>query len=116
MSQITDTQITDLELSAYQIADLVRSHFVNWQNGHAYIPRSALRAMGRRYLVLRDLDELTEGELYEFGRLYAWFALMYAPFGDLPQVPDLAVDFCNLVNSPPPPPVEYYNSESVEGN
>lgn len=91
--------MTDDVLKAiYQQADAVRQYYEQWHAGQAYIPKPALRAMGRRYLSLRDRDDLSEVEWYEFGRLYAWFALLYAPFGDIPDTSDLAIDFYNLAN------------------
>lgn len=108
MSEHTESMTDDVLQAVYYAADAVRAHYESWKAGQAYIPKPALRAMGRRYLTLRNRDDLSAAEWYEFGRLYAWFSLLYASFGDVPDTADLAIDFCNLVNHSPTqsPPLE----------
>ena len=91
----------EIEQVSYELARQARHHFEAWRSGKFYIPRPALRAMGRRYLWLRSQPSLIMLELCEFGRLYAFFALVYAPFGELQDQSQLAIDFCNLVNHSP---------------
>ena len=93
MNTIYDQMVQD----SYELARQAKQYFDDWQAGRVYIAKPALRAMGRRYLYLRDKSEMTMLELYEFGRLYAFFALLY-PDGDLPSPADTAVEFCNLLS------------------
>ena len=102
MQNLPASVLEDIEKSSYEIARRVKQHFDAWQAGEVYIPKSALRAMGRRYLALRDRDDLRPLEVYEFGALYAFFCLMYPPDGEIPSVASLAIDFCNLVNTHSP--------------
>lgn len=76
-----------------------RQLFDEWKSGQFYIPRPALRAMGRRYMALRDKPTLTMIELFEFGRLYGFFALVYPEGLELPSPSAVAVDFCNLFST-----------------
>jgi len=101
MTTLDEIENPDIELLSYQLAKQAHDHFKACQAGKAYIPKPALRAMGRRYLLLRDRDDLTQLEICEWGRLYAFFALVYAPLGDIPDTAELAIDFCNLVNHSP---------------
>ena len=97
MYQLDASVIDDIEKASYEIAQRVAVYFQDWKAGRVYIPKSALRAMGRRYLYLRDVQELRPLEVYEFGALFAFFSLMYPPDGDIPSVPGVAIDFCNLL-------------------
>jgi len=102
MYQLDASVIDDVEKASYEIARRVKQHFDAWQAGEVYIPNSALRAMGRRYLSLRDRDDLRPLEVYEFGALYAFFCLVYPPDGEILSVASLAIDFCNLLNNHSP--------------
>lgn len=101
-----ESMLLRIDEEAFQLAQQVQQFFTAWKAGEIYIPKAALRAMGRRYLVLRDNDDLTMQELYEFGRLYAFFCLMYPPNGDIVTPGAIAIDFSNLiierVNTPSP--------------
>lgn len=97
MSELTESLLEDIERVSYQIAQEARQYFNDWQAGKVYIPEPALRAMGRRYIALRDQAELLPLELYEFGRLYCFFCHVYPADGyDLTSA-GIAIDFCNLV-------------------
>ena len=98
MYQLEASLLDDVERTSYEIARQATEFFNDWKSGKVYVPKSALRAMGRRYLVLRDLENLRPLEVYEFGRLYAFFCLVYPPDGEIPTVPGIAIDFCNLIN------------------
>ena len=97
MYNLDTSVIEDIERASYEIARRVAEYFQDWKAGRVYIPKSALRAMGRRYLYLRDVQELRPIEVYEFGALFAFFSLMYPPDGDIPSIAGMAVDFCNLL-------------------
>lgn len=97
MYQLNASVIEDIEKASYEIAYRTVEYFHDWKAGKVYIPKSALRAMGRRYLYLRDKDDLRPLEVYEFGALFAFFSLLYPPDGDIPSVAGLAIDFCNLL-------------------
>lgn len=94
MSDLNVSLLDCIDDASYQIAKEVKEVFDLWKSGKLYIPKPALRAMGRRYLVLRDRD-LTIPELYEFGRLFCFFALVYPAPGDIPSAAAAAVDFYN---------------------
>lgn len=102
MYQLEASLLDDVERASYEIARQATEFFNDWRAGTVYIPKSALRAMGRRYLVLRDTENLRPLEAYEFGRLYAFFHLLYPPDGGFQSVAELAIDFCNLINLPSP--------------
>jgi hypothetical protein len=102
MQNLPASVLEDIEKSSYEIARRVTEYFNAWKAGEVYIPKSALRAMGRRYLFLRDGEDLSAVEVYEFGALYAFFCLMYPPDGEIPTVASMAIDFCNLINTPSP--------------
>lgn len=104
MYQLQPNTIDHIEEASFEIAKQVSDYFKTWRAGLVYIPRSALRAMGRRYLTLRDRDDLSMAEVFEFGRLYAFFALVYGANGETVTAAEIAVDFCNLINTSPPPP------------
>ena len=97
MNKLEHSLLDDIEGASYEIAKQAVQHFQDWKAGKVYIPKSALRAMGRRYLVLRDVENLLPLELYEFGRLYAFFAQVYPPDGEIPSPAGIAIDFCNLM-------------------
>lgn len=97
MKELNASVIEDIELASWEIARQTKTYFEEWQAGKVYISKSALRAMGRRYLYLRDAENLRPLEVYEFGRLYAFFCLLYPPDGDIFSAADIAVDFCNLL-------------------
>lgn len=97
MYNLNASVIEDIERASYEIADRVANYFQDWKAGRVYIPKSALRAMGRRYLYLRDVQELRTLEVYEYGALFAFFSLMYPPDGEIPSVAGMAIDFCNLL-------------------
>jgi hypothetical protein len=102
MFNLSASVLDDLESGSYELARQATEYFNSWKAGQVYIPKSALRAMGRRYLYLRDADDLSMLELFEFGRLYAFFCLMYPPDGEIPSVAAIAIELCNLVNTPSP--------------
>jgi hypothetical protein len=102
MYQLQASLLDDIEKASYEVARQATEFFNDWKAGKVYIPVQALRAMGRRYLYLRDNDNLLPLEVYEFGRLYAFFCLVYPPDGELPSVAAIAIDFCNLINLPSP--------------
>jgi hypothetical protein len=106
MYQLEASLIDDIEKASYEVARQAVEFFNEWKSGKVYIPVQALRAMGRRYLVLRDCENLTPLEVYEFGRLYAFFCLLYPPNGELLSVAAIAIDFCNLINNPSPTEIE----------
>jgi hypothetical protein len=97
MSDIPASVLDELEQTASYIATQTRIYFDQWRRGEVYIPKPALRAMARRYFVLRDQIELTVAEGQEFMRLYAWFCLTFPPDGHLPSPTDTAVDCLNLL-------------------
>lgn len=101
MYRLEASLLDEVEKVSYDLVRQSTEYFNDYKAGRVYIPRSALRAMGRRYLVLRDQDNLSLLELCEFGRLYAFFCLMY-PNGEVFTVAGIAIDFCNLVNATPP--------------
>ena len=97
MYNLSASVIDDIEKASYEIASRSAEYFRDWKAGRVYIPMSALRAMGRRYLYLRDTQDLLPLEVYEYGALFAFFSLMYPPDGEIPSVPGMAIDFCNLL-------------------
>jgi len=97
MNDLSVSVLDDIERVSYEIARQAKQHFDDWKAGKVYIPTSGLRAMGRRYLYLRDVADLRPLEVYEFGRLYAFFCLVYPPDGEIPSAAGLAIDFCNLL-------------------
>lgn len=97
MTELSVSVLEDIERASYELSRQATEFFNDWKSGKVYLPKSALRAMGRRYLVLRDTDELRPLEVYEFGRLYAFFCLVYPPDAELPTVAGMAIDFCNLL-------------------
>lgn len=97
MSNLHVSVLDDIETASYEIAKQATQYFQDWKAGKVYISPSALRAMGRRYLTLRDAESLRPLEVYEFGRLYAFFCLAYPPDGELLSVVDIAIDFSNLM-------------------
>jgi len=97
MYELVESLLEDLDKVAYHMAGEVREYFELWKSGKVYIPKSALRAMARRYLALRDAPQLTLPQVYEFGRLYAFFCLAYPPDGELLSNADMAIDFYNLM-------------------
>jgi len=97
MTELSVSVLDDIERASYEISRQAQEFFNDWKSGKVYVPNSALRAMGRRYLVLRDLENLRPLEVYEFGRLYAFFCLVYPPDGEIPSVAGMAIDFCNLI-------------------
>lgn len=101
MYKLDASVIDDIETASFVISKQAVAHYNDWKAGKVYISRSALRAMGRRYLYLRDREELLPLELWEFGRLFAFFSLAY-PADDIPSAAAIAIDFCNLINSPSP--------------
>lgn len=107
MDKLPNSLLQDIDQASYEIARQARQYFDDWKSGKVYIPMPALRAMGRRYLHLRDVQNLLPLEVYEFGRLYAFFCLVY-PDGELPSLAVIAIDFSNLIieRSTPPPLVE----------
>jgi len=98
MKRLDASAHEDIVRDSYELAQQARLVFEEYQAGRIYIPRSALKAMGRRYLHLRDADDLSMLEVYEFGRLYAFFSLLYPVHGELPSPADTAVDLCNLLS------------------
>ena len=102
MDNLSASVIDDIEKASYEIARQAVEHFNDWKAGRVYISQAALRAMGRRYLYVRDLSEPSIHEVYEFGRLYAFFCMMYPPNGEIPSVAGIAIDFCNVLNIPSP--------------
>ena len=96
MNNLSASVMQDIEDSSYALAQQAIELFQEWKAGKYYIPKPALRAMGRRYLKLRDKEVMSLAEVYEFGRLYAFFCLVY-PDGDLPSPADIAVDFYNVL-------------------
>lgn len=102
MYRLKPSLIEDIEKTSYELARQSVEYFNDYKAGRVYIPKSALRVMGRRYLMLRDREDLSLVELCEFGRLYAFFCLMY-PNGEEFTVAGIAIDFCNLINATPPP-------------
>lgn len=98
MKQLTASVLDDIENASYNIAQQAVDYFNDWKAGRVYIPIRAMQAMGRRYLYLRDAEDLRPLEVYEFGRLFAFFSLVYPPGGEIPSVPGIAIDFCNLLN------------------
>lgn len=99
MNYLSESVMQDIERDSYTLAQQAKAHYESWRAGEVYIPKPALRAMGRRYLKLRDRENLTLLEVYEFGRLYAFFALVYPPDGDIPHPAAIAIDFCNVLLS-----------------
>ena len=97
MTRLTESLLEDIEQVSYTIAQEAIQYFHDWQAGKVYIPQPALKAMGKRYLHLRDLEDLRPLELYEFGRLYAFFCQLYPPDGFDLTAAGIAIDFCNLV-------------------
>lgn len=97
MYQLEASLLDDISKVAYHMVEEVKNFFNLWKSGEIYIPKPALRAMGRRYLALRDAPELTIQQVYEFGRLYAFFCLLYPPDGEIPSVAGMAIDYCNLL-------------------
>lgn len=97
MYELESSLLDDFSKVSYRMVEEVRNFFNLWKGGNVYIPQSALRAMGRRYIALRDAPELTIQQVYEFGRLYAFFCLLYPPDGEILSVADMAIDFCNLL-------------------
>jgi len=87
----------DIVRDSYELAQRARRLYDEWRAGRVYIPKGALKAMGRRYLFLRDAPDLTVLEVYEFGVLYAFFSLLYPVNGEIPSPADTAVDLCNLL-------------------
>lgn len=96
MNNLPASVMQDIEDSSYALAQQAIELFQEWKAGKYYIPKPALRAMGRRYLKLRDMQTMSLAEVYEFGRLYAFFSLVY-PDGDLPRPADIAIDFYNVL-------------------
>lgn len=96
MNNLSESLLQDITRDSYELAKQAKEFFESWQEGKVYIPKSALRAMGRRYLSLRDKPSLSVLELYEFGRLFAFFSLLY-PDGEIPSPADVAVTYCNLL-------------------
>lgn len=101
MYHLEHSLIDEIEKTSYELSRQAMEHFNNYKAGRVYIPPSALRAMGRRYLKLRDRENLSMVDLCEFGRLYGFFCLMY-PNGENFTVAGIAIDFCNLINATPP--------------
>jgi hypothetical protein len=97
MPELDVSLLDDFDKVAYHVVEEVRNFFELWKSGKVYIPKSALRAMGRRYLALRDTEQITMQQVYEFGRLYAFFCLLYPPDGEMPTVAGMAIDYCNLL-------------------
>ena len=97
MPKLSESLLEDIERVAYEIADQEIAYFNAWQRGEVYIPQPALRAMGRRYLTLRDAENLLPIEVFEFGRLYAFFCQLYPPDGFDLTTAGIAIDFCNLL-------------------
>jgi hypothetical protein len=99
MARLDASLHDDIVRDSYELATQAKQRFEDWRAGRVYIPKAALRAMGRRYLHLRDREDLSLVEVYEFGRLFAFFALVYPPDGDIPSPADVAIDFCNLLST-----------------
>lgn len=99
MAELNESLLEDIERVSYQIAREAKQYFDDWQAGKVYIPEPAIKAMGRRYLDLRDRPSLLPLEVYEFGRLYAFFAQMYPHDGFDLTPAGIAIDFCNLLIS-----------------
>jgi len=97
MNNLNASVLDDIEIASYEIAKQATQHFNDWKSGKVYIPLAALRAMGRRYLALRETESLLPLEVYEFGRLYAFFCLVYPPDGELLSPAAIAIDFSNLM-------------------
>ncbi len=97
MDELKESVLDDFSKVAYQVVDEVKTFFNLWKAGKVYIPKGALKAMGWRYLALRDTPELTESQVYEFARYYAFFCLMYPPDGEIPSIAGMAIDCCNLL-------------------
>ena len=97
MYQLTESLLEDIERVSYQIAQEAKQYFDDWQAGKVYIPQPALKAMGKRYLALRDAENLRPLEVYEFGRLYAFFCQLYPADGFDLTPAGIAIDFCNLL-------------------
>jgi hypothetical protein len=97
MTKLSASLLDDIEQTSYEIARQAREYFNDWKAGKVYIPVAALRAMGRRYLYLRELADLRSLEVYEFGRLYAFFCLAYPPDGEILSDAAIAIDFSNLM-------------------
>jgi hypothetical protein len=98
MNNLSASLHQDVVTHSRQLAQEAKDLFDGFRSGRVYIPRAALRAMGRRYLHLRGKDDLNMLELFEFGRLYGFFALLYPPDGDIPSPADIAIEFCNLLS------------------
>jgi len=96
MPALSASQLEDIELMSYQLAQQAVEHYRQWKAGEVKIGKFALRAMARRYMTLRELRTLKPLEVWEFGRLFAFFALVY-PNGDDDTPAGLAIDFCNLM-------------------
>ncbi len=97
MYELQESLLDDFSKVAYHTVEEVKNFFELWKSGKIYIPKAGLRAMGRRYLTLRDAETITIQEVFEFGRLYAFFCLMYPPDGEIPSVAGMAIDYCNLL-------------------
>ena len=97
MAELSASVLDDIERASYQIAKQAQEFYNDWKAGKVYIPRSALKAMGKRYLYLRDCENLRPLEVYEFGRLYAFFCLVYPPDGEILSPTAIAIDFSNLM-------------------
>lgn len=97
MSELNVSLLDDIESTSYEIARQAVEYFNDWKCGRVYIPKPALRAMGRRYIALREMVDMKPLELFEFGRLFAFFAQMYPPDGEIPSTAGIAIDFSNLM-------------------
>jgi hypothetical protein len=97
MTELSVSVLDDIERAAYDIARQAQDFYADWRAGKVYISVPALRAMGRRYLTLRDAENLRPLEVYEYGRLYAFFCCVYPPDGEIPTTAGMAIDFCNLI-------------------
>ncbi len=97
MYELSESLLDDYSKVAYHLTEEVKNFFNLWKSGEIYIPRPALLAMRRRYLFLRDLETITMPQVYEFGRLYAFFCLMFPPDGEVPSSASIAIDYFNLL-------------------
>lgn len=96
MYQSDESLLDDIEKMSYVLAQQAVEYYRQWEAGEVKIGKFALRAMARRYMTLRELQTLKPLEVWEFGRLFAFFALVY-PDGEDNSPAALAIDFCNLM-------------------
>lgn len=99
MKNLNPSVLNDIENVSWILAKQAQDYYYAWKSGAVYIPRAALVAMAKRYHSLRDRDDLSLLEVYEFGRLYAFFSLVYPIDNEPPSPAQSAIEFCNLLNA-----------------